>query len=137
MKHRLLLFTFLITCICLKAQTVRYLNTRPSGTADRSSWANASDDLQAIINASAFDNEVWVAQGLYKPTTLPVICDANCSPRDRTFFVKNGIKLFGGFTGHEMYVNERTGTNETILSGDFNDNDIISGFGWITVYIKQ
>jgi predicted outer membrane repeat protein len=129
MKHRLLLFTFLISCIYLKAQTVRYVNTIPSGTADGSSWENASDDLQAMINASAFDDEVWVAQGLYKPTALPVICDANCGPRDRTFFVKNGIKLFGGFTGNETSVNERTGANETILSGDFNDNDIISGTG--------
>jgi predicted outer membrane repeat protein len=129
MKHRLLLFAFLLSCIYLKAQTVRYVNTTPSGAADGSSWANASDDLQAMINASAFDDEVWVAQGLYKPTTLPVICDANCGPRDRTFFVKNGIKLFGGFTGNETNVNERNGANETILSGDFNDNDIISGTG--------
>lgn len=129
MKHRLLLFTFLIACMYSQAQTVRYVNTTPSGTADGSSWANASDDLQAMINASAFEDEVWVAQGVYKPTVLPVICDANCGPRDRTFFVKNGIKLFGGFTGNETSVTERTGANETILSGDFNDNDIISGTG--------
>jgi predicted outer membrane repeat protein len=129
MKHRLLLFTFLISCIYLKAQTVRYVNTTPSGTADGSSWANASNNLQGMINASAPGDEVWVAEGSYVTGVLPPFCGTGCNFRDATFFVKVGVSLYGGFAGNESSKNERTGNNETILTGDFNNDDIITGTG--------
>ena len=40
------------------AQTVRYVKEGGAGTADGSSWADASDDLQAMINASAANAEI-------------------------------------------------------------------------------
>ncbi|MDR1130734.1 MAG: hypothetical protein LBK96_07135, partial [Prevotellaceae bacterium] len=39
--------------------TVRYVKAGASGTG--ASWANASGNLQAMINASASGDQVWVA----------------------------------------------------------------------------
>ena len=99
------------------AQTVRYVKPTASGTGDGSSWGNASGSLQAMINASAAADQVWVAQGTYKPTTNP----------DRTvsFTMKNGVSLYGGFVGNETALSQRPVTNplastpaSTTLSGD-------------------
>lgn len=56
------------------------------------------------------------------------------TPRKYTFKMLEGVSIFGGFAGTESAVSERTdysygGVNETILSGDFNDDDVITGQG--------
>ncbi len=51
--------SFLLTCCLILAigqvaqATIKYVKPTVSGTGDGSSWANASDDLQAMINAAA------------------------------------------------------------------------------------
>ncbi|MEZ4932190.1 MAG: hypothetical protein R2788_08745 [Saprospiraceae bacterium] len=99
------------------AQTIRYV--QEGGTGTGSSWADASGDLQAMINASASGDEVWVAAGTYKPTT----CNP-CTATDRaiSFVMKNNLDIFGGLAGNEpsgydMSLRDFT-ANETILSGD-------------------
>ena len=47
--------------------TIRYVKTGSAGTAPYTSWATASNDLQAVINQSVAGNEIWVAAGTYKP----------------------------------------------------------------------
>lgn len=116
---------FLTGCLALlsivaTAQTKRYV--KPTGTGDGSSWANASADLQAIINISAANDEVWVAVGTYKPTEK--LLSSSTDARDVTFILKAGVKIYGGFAGSETLVTERiSGTNETILSGDLNNSN--------------
>lgn len=87
-----------------------------TGNNDGSSWTDAFTDLKAATdNATSAGDEIWVAQGTYKP-------DAS----DRTVFLtlKKGVKLYGGFDGTETEVNERDWINNpTILSGDLSDND--------------
>ncbi|MBB3842243.1 hypothetical protein FHS57_006274 [Runella defluvii] len=99
------------------AQTIRYV--KEGGTGDGSSWANASGDLQAMINASADGEQVWVAAGTYKPTTAT----ANVGI---TFALKNGVKLLGGFpaTNNPTLADRNWVLNPTILSGNIgNVND--------------
>ncbi|OWY24385.1 T9SS C-terminal target domain-containing protein [Sphingobacteriales bacterium UPWRP_1] len=108
--------------------TTRYVTTTGSGSG--TSWANASADLQAMINASEPGDEVWVATGTYKPTAYPTGCSGCISTRDYTFFVKDGVKIYGGFAGTETDISQRNFTaNPTTLSGDFNDDDLITGSG--------
>ncbi len=124
-----LLVSILLTHISAYA-VVRYVKPTNTGLGDGSSWANASGNLQAMIYASAAGDEVWVASGTYKPDTYPAGCNGCSSPLDYTFHLQNMVKLYGGFAGTETLLNERDITaNETILSGDFNGDDVITGSG--------
>lgn len=63
--------------------TIRYVKT--NGTGDGSSWASASGDIQAIINASAAGDQIWIAKGVYQPA-------ANTS-----FRLSKNLHIYGGF----------------------------------------
>ena len=124
----------LIVVLCLViysigvSATVRYVKPIASGLADGSSWANASDDIQAMINASAITDSVWVAAGEYKPIYYPANCIGCNNSRHYTFFVKPGVRLFGNFTGTETDISQRDFSGSTtFLSGDLNDDDVVSG----------
>lgn len=108
-----LLLTIMLmgTCNTLHA-AIRYVKSTASGTGDGSSWANASADLQAMINASMAGDEVWVAAGTYKPITN--------ADRGISFSMKNDLTIYGGFpnTGNPVFTDRNWGTNVTILSGD-------------------
>ena len=81
------------------AQTIRYV--KPDGTGDARSWATASADLQAVIDASSVGDQVWVAGGTYKPGG-----DAN-TDRSISFSMKTGVVIYGGFVGTESALSER------------------------------
>jgi hypothetical protein len=104
--------------------TIRYVKPVASGTADGSSWANASSDLQLMINQSNAGNQVWVAKGTYKPNRQPNSTAITTNHRDNTFLLKSGVKVYGSFAGNESTIEGRQfETNATILSGDFSGND--------------
>ena len=96
---------------------------------DGTSWARAFQNVQDGINAASTAGcAVWVAKGIYKPTF-----DANGNPlpsdeRTRTFALKSGVSLYGGFLGTETELEQRDiQENETVLSGEFDaDADIYS-----------
>ncbi|MDR1737566.1 MAG: hypothetical protein LBR66_01925, partial [Candidatus Symbiothrix sp.] len=66
-KAAITLFIALFFTFAINAQTVRYVTSTVQGTGDGSSWENASNDLQAMINASDAGDTVHVAAGTYKP----------------------------------------------------------------------
>jgi len=109
---------------------VRYVKPTATGSGDGSSWADASNNLQAMINASAAGDEVWVAAGTYKPSAYPSGCIGCSDARFYSFHLKNGVKLYGSFSGSETAVSQRNiAANPTTLSGDFNDDDVVTGTG--------
>ncbi len=123
-------FSTLFTIVCLSLSinyanaTTRYVKQGGSGSGDGSSWVNASSDLQAMINASILLDEVWVAEGTYKPNTYPLGC-LNCtSPRDYTFHLKNEVKVYGGFpdTGSPVFSDRNVSSHPTILSGNIDES---------------
>jgi hypothetical protein len=96
-----------------------------TGANTGSSWSDAFRDLQSALNLAKSGDEIWVAKGIYKPTAvnpLDTQFDNGSDPRAKTFYLKEGVKLYGGFEGTETSREVRT--NETVLSGDFRDNDI-------------
>lgn len=128
MRLRLLLSLFaLITGLTCFGQTVRYV--RESGIGDGSSWANASGNLQAMINASTPGDQVWVEGGTYKPvwTADGYHAAHNTYPttgggRDNAFVLKDGVEVYGGFGGTESALSQRDWkVHETVLSGDLGE----------------
>ena len=98
---------------------IRRVTTTGAGTGDGSSWANAMM-LQAALSASTTaGDQVWIAEGTYKP---------HADDRAATFSISTGVLVYGGFDGTEAddfdpANNLRTGS-ETILSGDLLGDDI-------------
>lgn len=119
MKKLTYLFLLLCGVASLHAQTIRYVKPVASGSGNGSSWANASSDLQVMIDASAANDEVWVAAGTYKPAAYPTGSSGGTSSRDYAFLLKDGVKVYGGFAGTETLLAQRNyTTNPTTLSGD-------------------
>lgn len=81
----------------------------------------ASGILSVILTASNANDTVWVAVGIYKPTTG--------SNKELYFRVFSGVKVFGGFVGNEPanydLKQRKPQQNPTILSGDITNSPTV------------
>lgn len=100
-----------------------YVNQNAGGNSTGLNWSNAFTDLQSALGAAIVGDDIWVAAGTYKPTTGT---DVNIY-----FSLKNGVSLYGGFSGTETLLSQRDiANNPTNLSGDIgqpgypNDNSL-------------
>ena len=113
----------------LPASRIRYVKTTATGSGDGSSWDNASDNIQNMIDELAENNpqnqagEVWVAAGTYEPQTKITGADYSAS-----FRMRDGISVYGGFSAvspESSKQDRQKGdmpwnfTNRTILQGSF------------------
>ena len=132
MKTKTLLFLLMLFTCCF-SNTIHANNTStcPSGTrlyvnknitvsGDGTSWANAYEELHDALNM-AHDcpniTEIWVAEGIYKPTTSQ-------TNRIIFFIMKDNLALYGGFDGTETSLGDRDfEQHPTILSGDLAGDD--------------
>jgi predicted outer membrane repeat protein len=114
-------FCLLLSCLFLfwglQAQTIRYVKN--GGIGDGSSWNNASGDLQAMINASVANDQVWVAAGSYTPVrSIEDLEYITVNNPFNAFVMKKDVKLIGGFAGNETSPESRDLlNNKTILDG--------------------
>jgi len=93
------------------SSVIYYVRSNASGTNNGSSWANGYTDLQFALASASSGDEIWVAAGTYKPV-LSI-------ERHHSFFLKNGVAIYGGFAGTEtLRVQRNPSANVTILSGD-------------------
>lgn len=127
----------------VSSSRIRYV--RPGGTGDGTeSWANASSNLQAMIDELAETGdgrpgEVWVAAGEYEPLTQLIPGTSHTA----SFRMRNGVSVYGGFAGGESSKTEREKVadgmpwqfvNKTILSAAYYsaDNLEFSNNKWTT-----
>lgn len=121
---------------------VIYVDDDAGGRTDGSSWANAYPYLQDALAAARQGDEVYVAQGVYRPnqgmsiqpqppvrTRSIAVQATDPEGQSLAFQLKNGVSLLGGFAGVKA---ENPNTRdveqyETILSGDLHGNDVA---GW-------
>ncbi len=102
-----------------RAQTVIYVDDTAQGAGDGSSWADAYTDLQSALTAATLGEEVWVAEGVYRPTALQIPGD----PRSASFVLGQWSKLYGGFLGNETSRAQRAGSfDATVLTGELQQN---------------
>jgi len=113
-----------VSLFAIPPSAIKYVKPAATGTGDGSSWANASADLQGMIDASNEYEQVWVAAGTYKPLREPTNTAAdnlNGSNRNYAYVLKDKVKVYGGFVGTETTLLERTDAvilaNPSILSG--------------------
>ncbi|MFP9100933.1 LamG-like jellyroll fold domain-containing protein, partial [Flavobacterium sp. RHBU_24] len=98
---------------------IRYVKPSASGTGDGTSWANASGNLQSMINAASVE-QVWVAAGVYYPT-------------GSGYTMKNNVAIYGGFAGNETALSQRNwATNVTTLHGNNQRRVIYNSFASTT-----
>ncbi len=99
---------------------VIYVDADATGQNDGSGWADAFCDLQNALASAEYGDQIWVAEGVYKPTQ-DVNADLACY---EAFELKNGVAVYGGFAGSETALSQRDYKNhETILSGDLAGDD--------------
>ena len=105
-----------ISFIELKA-AIRYVNINATGTNTGTSWTNAFTNLQSALDVAVASDQIWVVAGTYLPSKDPFGNATPTDTRDKTFYLKNGVSIYGGFVGTETALNQRVSGNETILSG--------------------
>ncbi|HYX21624.1 MAG TPA: hypothetical protein VFA98_12340, partial [Thermoanaerobaculia bacterium] len=102
---------FCLTAVPAAQATVRCVKPTPGASG---CWASGSGvyyaDLQPALAAATSGDEIWVATATYKPDP---------SDRTKSFALKNGVGIYGGFVGNETMRSQRNPeANVTILSGD-------------------
>lgn len=117
-----------------------YVNKNNPVPGDGSSWAEALTELSdalrwAKVKEAAWSIngplQIWVAGGTYKPQYSPA--DDNFGNEDgmnNTFLLVKDVKVYGGFAGTEATLSARDlslAVNKSILSGDYNNDDVITG----------
>jgi hypothetical protein len=110
--------------VCCPPGNVLYVKKDASGSNNGTSWVNAFNSLQdALAQTSLCANvtQIWVAAGTYYPDEAG---GQNTDDRNSSFLLKNGVAIYGGFNGTETQLSNRDWkNNETILSGDLQQND--------------
>ncbi|MEA4880311.1 MAG: hypothetical protein VB045_02400 [Synergistaceae bacterium] len=100
-----------------------YVTQNGDGTKNGSSWGNAMGEnefVAALKLPQPAGTEFWIAAGTYHPTD-------DLLKRNETFVLKNGVALYGGFSGTETLRSQRNWvTNKTNLSGDIQDDGSFS-----------
>ena len=108
-----------IGCLATLVHGQIYVKANATGANNGTSWANAYTSLGTALDAATNGSQVWVAAGTYKPDRDSL---GNLTPadnRNKTFVLKNGVALYGGFVGTETILTQRNvAANATILSGD-------------------
>lgn len=127
--YKAIVFLILVLLTSSLSAAVIYVNPGAAGSNDGTSWADAFTSLSDALSSAVSGDEIWVVQGTYKPeVAVDVNQDGVPDPREVTFQIPNGVMLFGGFTGTENEKSERDWTsNLTILSGDIDNNDVLTG----------
>lgn len=122
--HTLPLFLGLTLALSLPspaAAGVHFVDDSATGGADGTSWADAFPLLQDALAVAAAGDEIWVAEGLYRPDqgALQLAGD-----RAASFQLQSGVRVHGGFAGSEGSLAERSGSAAaTVLSGDLAGDD--------------
>ena len=97
-----------------------YVNQNNPVGGNGSSWATAFRDLPPALASASRYNQIFVARGIYKPTST--------TSRSISFNLPDDVMVFGGFTGTETSLQDRATDslslhvqNRTVLSGNIGD----------------
>lgn len=102
-------------------QNILYVDSAATGLDDGTTWANAYNDLQDALESAQPGEQIWVAKGRYIATKG--VNDNPASYVDMVFTMRAGVKIYGGFKGHENHLRQRKWKeNKTALQGFSHPN---------------
>jgi len=99
---------------------VVYVEDNASAGGDGSSWTSAHKYLQDALAGVASGDEIWVAEGTYKPDQGAGILEGN---QTASFNLVNGVGMYGGFAGTETARTPLGQNSKTVLSGEIDQNE--------------
>ncbi len=112
------------------SQTRWYVDVDAIGAGTGLNWEDAYSDLQDALAVCAYGDEIWVAEGTYYPTSG--------TDEEVSFVLPVGIKLYGGFSGEEEFLEERDlDAHPTVLSGDIGLPDFMEDNSKTIMYIEN
>ncbi len=104
-----------------RVNVIFHVSTRGNDSNDGFSWGSALRNVQTALAKSGPGDQIWVAKGIYYADEGQNQVD---NDRNSTFQLKNNVKMYGGFSGKVNSLRPRNpARNETILSGDLDQND--------------
>jgi predicted outer membrane repeat protein len=104
----------------LDNDSVLYVDGSLPLNGNGTSWDTAYNNLQDALGDAVAGQEIWVAQGVYQPSVT--------GDRSASFTLKEGVDLYGGFSGSETSRSQADWQQfPTILSGDLDNDDGIAG----------
>jgi hypothetical protein len=114
-KIPLTLFTWVLI-VNTSSATTYYVKSNGNNASNGQSWNLAFLTVSKALSIAVSGDEIWVATGTYKPTSV--------ADREASFTIPSGVKLRGGFAGTEVTLAARAPLNtlslSTTLSGDIN-----------------
>jgi hypothetical protein len=114
MNNFTLVCTLVISCFTSRLVAQKTFYVSPEGKGNGTSWTNAFGELQDALKISKSGDQIWVAEGMYFPTTS--------TDRSISFQINDGVSLYGGFKGNEKNIVLRDPIqNPTILSGNIGN----------------
>ena len=123
--------TILMLPVCLFSQNKRlYVDAGAGGANTGAGWADAFTNLHAALALAQAGDTVWVAAGVYRP--------AAGADRDSSFRPASGVRLYGGFAGHETDLDQRDWkAYPTVLSGDVGIPGDSTDNSYTIMYLDQ
>lgn len=101
---------------------VNIANTAPN--PDGSSWITAYRSLQLAITNAPIGSNIWIAKGTYTPVHDTLGLNPT-DDRDKTFYIKKTINIYGGFDGTETEISQaQPSINQTIITGEIQSNGV-------------
>jgi len=112
------------TSVTMGLPSVLHVRSDAPGGGDGTGWPTALADLQDALcdadGSAGAVTQIWVKSGTYLP-------DRGTGDRSATFQLRDGIAVYGGFSGHETTLTQRNvAANPTILSGDLGTSGVAS-----------
>lgn len=130
-SNRLPAFFILIATFLAHDLFAATCRVAPAGNGNGTTWS-APMALQTALG-DAQCTEIWVRAGVYKPVQPANPDNPTIAERRVSFVVRPGIRVYGGFAGHETRREERAPwQHRTVLSGDIDNDDTIDEHGVVT-----
>lgn len=122
-------FTMLAVCLAFVSPAdarVYHVNGSAAAGGDGGSWSAPLDEagFADALSGAVSGDEFWIAKGVYRPV-VPASADAvTTAEQGKSFMLRNGVALYGGFMGGETAREQRKpDSNVVVLTGDLGLDD--------------